>query len=318
MVAAPQSDAPAHTEVRGSDPVEALIRLGGVATAQELRAVCMPRPIRAALDGGRVIRPGPRQYALPVVPEAFVAAARVGGVVGGLSAALHWGWKVKTPPRRPRIICPRGRKRSKEVREGVDIWWDGVAEEDLHAGRVTTPRRTLLDCMRRLPYDEALCVADSALRSGLPRSLLVEAAEASPRTGRPQALRVARAADARAANPFESCLRAICHGVEDLSVEPQLLVEDIGHADLVDPRLRIAIEADSWEHHSLPEPFRYDVRRYTAMVRHRWRVVRFVWEDVMHRQDYVAAVLADLVAQGEPIYGQLVAPGRDSRLNPEP
>ena len=47
--------------------------------------------------------------------------------------------------------------------------------------------------------------------------------------------------------------------------------------------------------HAQPEAFRYDVRRYTAMTRAGWLVVRFVWEDVMHRQAYVASVLADLV-----------------------
>lgn len=300
-----------------TDPVDALTMLGGVASAAELRQHCDPWAVRRALTAGRIARPGPRRYALPGVTEGFVAAARLGGVVGGLSAAQYWDWKVKTPPPRPQVICPRGRKRSKEDRVGVDVWWGHLDPGDIHGGRVTTPRRTLLDCMRRLPYDEALCVADSAVRGGLPRTVLVEVAEASPRTGRPQALRIAQAADARAANPFESCLRAICHAVQGLAVEPQFQVEDIGHADLGDPRLRIAIEADSWEHHSLPAPFRYDVRRYTAMVRHRWRVVRFVWEDVMHKPDYVRAVLADLVAQGPPLYGQLVTPGRDARVGPE-
>ena len=32
---------------------------------------------------------------------------------------------------------------------------------------VTSPLRTVLDCARRLPFSEALAVADSALRSGL-------------------------------------------------------------------------------------------------------------------------------------------------------
>jgi very-short-patch-repair endonuclease len=60
--------------------------------------------------------------------------------------------------------------------------------------------------------------------------------------------------------------------------------------------LRIAVEAESLEFHALPDAFRYDVRRYTAMTRLGWLVVRFVWEDVMHRPAYVADVLADLVA----------------------
>ena len=70
----------------------------------------------------------------------------------------------------------------------------------------------------------------------------------------------------------------------------------IGHADLTDAALRIAVEAESFEFHAQPEAFRYDVRRYTAMTRAGWLVARFVWEDVMKQQEYVAAALADLVA----------------------
>ena len=66
-------------------------------------------------------------------------------------------------------------------------------------------------------------MADSALRSGLVRrSELLAAAYASPRTGRSRAVRVADAADGRAANPFESLLRAIALQVPGLRVQPQI------------------------------------------------------------------------------------------------
>ena len=67
------------------------------------------------------------------------------------------------------------------------------------------------------------------------------------------------------------------------------------HADVADLELRIAIEAESFEFHALPEAFRDDVRRYTEMARLGWLVVRFVWEDVMHRPEYVHEVLVDIV-----------------------
>ena len=107
---------------------------------------------------------------------------------------------------------------------------------------------------------------------------------------------MARAADGAAANPFESVLRAIARGVPGLAVVPQGAVGTIGHADLVDPVLRVAIEAESFEFHALPEAFRYDVRRYTAMTRIGWLVVRFIWEDAMHRPAHVRAVLEDVVS----------------------
>ncbi len=90
-----------------------------------------------------------------------------------------------------------------------------------------------------------------------------------------------------AANPFESVLRDIALDVPGLDVRPQGWVGRAGRADLVDERLLIAIEADSFEHHGAPDLFRRDVRRYTEFARLGWVVIRFVWEDVMHRPDRV-------------------------------
>jgi very-short-patch-repair endonuclease len=70
----------------------------------------------------------------------------------------------------------------------------------------------------------------------------------------------------------------------------------IGSADLVDVGLGLVIEAESWGYHGDRAAFDRDVRRYTAMVRAGWRVVRFLWHDVRHRPAHVGAVLADLVA----------------------
>jgi len=59
------------------------------------------------------------------------------------------------------------------------------------------------------------------------------------------------------------------------------------------------IEAESWEFHGTKEGFQRDVRRYTELVRQGWLVVRFLWDDVMHRPDHVREVLVDIVAQRE-------------------
>jgi very-short-patch-repair endonuclease len=235
-------------------------------------------------------------YALAVVDEARLAAARVSGVVSHLSAALAHGLKVKDPPCRP-IVTVR-RNRSPKDGDGIDVRYADLLAEEVVGGWITTPARTVVDCARSLPYDEALAVADSALRSGkVSRAQLEQAAHRSPRTGRAKALRVIGRATPLATNPFESVLRAIAEEVPGLVVVPQGEVGVIGHADLTDPRLRIAIEADSYEFHAPPEAFRYDVRRYTGMVRLGWLVVRFVWEDVMRNPAEVRATLCDVVAR---------------------
>lgn len=277
------------------DPVTLLHRLGGVSDGTTLRRGCDPEALRLAVRKGRVLHLGRNSYALPGADEAVAAAVRLQGASSHLSAARAWGWKVKHLPATPVVTVPRNRKVLASRRDGVDLRWAGLPASDVQEHR-TTRLRTVVDCARSLPFDEALCVADSALREGrVSREDLVEAASRSPRTGRAAAMRVAGLADGRAANPFESCLRAIALDVEGLAVTPQLAVPGIGHADLGDRTLRLLVEADSFEFHALREAFTYDIRRYTAMVRAGWTVLRFCWEDVMQRPAMVHETLTDVV-----------------------
>lgn len=296
-------------------PQQALLRLGAVATATELRRLADPWEIRKAVESGTVVRVGPLRYALPGADEARVTAARLGGVLGGLSAAAHWNWKVKEPASLPCVIVPPWRRRGEAERKGVDLHWDVVAAEEVSRAGVTSPLRTAVDCLRWLPEQDAISVADSALRSGkVTKAELVAAAGALPRTGRVRATGLAHRADGRAANPFESVLRCLADAVPGLDPVPQGAVAGVGHGDLVDPVLGLVIEAESHEFHSEKAAFRYDCRRYTAMTRAGWRVVRFVWEDVMARQQYVIDVLTDLVASGPPPSGWLADAAWDPLL----
>jgi very-short-patch-repair endonuclease len=275
--------------------VDVLTELGGVVRYRTLVELTSRRAVDGAIRDGSVVRAGRGVLTLPVVEESRAAAHRVGGVVSHLSAALAHGWKVKTPPKRP-VVTVR-RNRSPRDSDGIDVKYASWLPDEVDSC-VTTMTRTVIDCARALPFDEALAVADSALRSRkVTRAQLEEALSRSPRSGRQRAARVVREATLRAANPFESVLRAIALDVPGLVVVPQGEVGLIGHADLTDARLRIAIEADSYDWHAIPEQFRYDVRRYTDMVRLGWTVVRFVWEDVMHKQDYVRGVLVDVTAR---------------------
>lgn len=282
------------------DPADLLTRLGGVATARELSGTLPARVVAAAIADGSIVRVARGHYGLPGPLLARAAAGRASGVVSHLSAAQHWGWKVKLPPDRPVITVPRNRTLTGQQREGVDVRWFTLHPDDVRDG-VTSPLRTVIDCARTEPFDAALAVADSAVRAGdvTPRQLVTEAM-ASPRTGRPAALRVAEAADGRAANPFESVLRALSLRVPGLEVEPQQWVERVGRVDLLCRRNNLVVEAESWEFHGGRAAFARDVHRYTLFVRLGYAVVRFTWEEVMFRQDYVCEVLNAMVALGPP------------------
>jgi very-short-patch-repair endonuclease len=166
---------------------------------------------------------------------------------------------------------------------------------------VTTRERTLADCLRVLPVDEGLAVADSALRHGaVGARALLRIGESISGPGAAKARFVVRHADARAANPFESVLRSISLDVPGLRLQPQLRISAPGffaRPDLVDRDLMVVVEADSntW-HNGSRAQLRRDCRRYTGLVVRGWLVVRFAWEDVMFEPLYVGTELEHLVA----------------------
>ena len=198
-------------------------------------------------------------------------------------------------------MVSRGRRIDTRGRE-VDVHRAELAPEDVEDG-ITMPEVTLAHCLRRLPFDEALAIADSALRSGVPAS------RADPdrrRVRRDPAHR--RCAGSRsvpahdAANPFESVLRSIALDVPGLSVEPQVTIREpdiVARPDLVDWALRIVIEADSYEWHGGRAQLSADARRYDLLVVNGWLVLRFSYEHVMTQPDFVRRVLLAAVTLAE-------------------
>jgi hypothetical protein len=216
------------------DPVEALTQLGGVATLAELTQALTRHQVRHAVAGGRIEHLRRDTYVLPGLDEARRAAICAGGVLGGVGAAQYWGWKVRMPPDRPCVVLPRNARRPAG---DLECHWQGLGEDDVVDG-VTGRVATVVCCARWYDVPTALSVADSALREGVvTREQLLAAAEASPRTGRAKVLAVVAAADARAANPFESCLRAHALDVPGLHLEAQGCLPGIGVVDLLDGEL---------------------------------------------------------------------------------
>jgi very-short-patch-repair endonuclease len=277
------------------DPVAALERLGGTASARQLLRLTTRRRLRKAVERGRVLRPARGRYVVPSAAEARLASVRLTAVVCLRSAAAHHGWELKVQPVRPELMVRRGRKLTSEQRAGVAVRWANLAEDQVRDG-VTVPLRTVLDCARVLPFDEALAIADSALRSGLVTRDDLDGIDVRG-AGAAAVRRVLAHADGRAANPFESVLRALCIEA-GLVVEPQALVE-LGtgavRPDLVCHVLRLVLEADSWTFHASRKAHRRDCARYNLLVIRGWRVLRFTWEQVMHDQAYVRWALAELV-----------------------
>ena len=271
---------------------QALDSLGGTATKSALVERCGRRAVIHAVDDGLIVRVSKGHYATASVSEHRAAAHGLAGVISHLSAAIHHGWKVKQGPGEAWVGVPRQRHQAAHI-EGVRIHWMPLTHAELRSG-VTSPLRTVLDCARALPFDEALAVADSALRSGMVTYADLRHAAASARgPGSIAVRRVARHADGRAKNPFESVLRALTLAA-GLHMTPQTVVTGPGFfalADLGDRKLRLAVEADGFETHGTRAALRADCARHTGYAQNGWTSLRFTYEDVLYSPEWVIWVL---------------------------
>jgi len=181
-----------------------------------------------------------------------------------------------------------------------EVHWRRLDPDDVVDGR-TGALLTVEHCARGLEFSAALAVADSALRSGdvLPQELTWLADRMTGRNA-VAARRVLRAADGRADNPLESCLRAIALDVEAFHVQPQQMItgEDFfAMVDLADRRLRIVLEAEGFEHHGTREGLQRDCVRYTELAALGWVLLRFTYADVMGRPAWVRRMIEQTVQQ---------------------
>lgn len=275
--------------------------LGGAADWAKLAASgCTRSALRGAVDAGLVLTVARGRYALPVAVDPRRSAVRLAGLASHTSAALHWRLAVARAPARPHVTVARNRSRVR-VR-GVDVHWSDVPPGEA-GDHVTEPRRTVLDCARSLPFGEGLAVADSALRDRLVDATdLRRAAEQVRGSGAVRASRVAEAADGRAANPFESVLRALALDA-GLDVQPQVVIAQdsfFARVDLADVNRRLVLEADSFTFHGQRDALARECRRYDELVLLDWRVLRFAWDHVMLDPQWVSGVLQRAAAVVRP------------------
>lgn len=296
---------------------------GGQASAPELISASSPATLRAAVRAGLIARTGYGVYALrdvadaaagppvasrswsrweegPTEPEARALVARHAlargrdGALSHASAAAQHGWPLLGELTCIDLAVPYGRKVPAGAIQEPIRWHHRSLTAGERRDHVTTPLRTVIDCARDLPLPEAVAVADAALRSGqVGPSELVAAGQAYRGRAAARVRHVAARADSRAANPFESALRATLWDVPELSLTPQYEVQGDGffaRVDLADVELRIAVEADSYEFHGSPERFAADRRRYAELTARDWLVLPFGFGAVMREPGWVCAM----------------------------
>ncbi len=204
------------------------------------------------------------------------------------TAAAYWRWSsfpeevavVVSRARRPRP--PRGVMVKRLTLDPRDVTTRGSLP-------ITTPLRTLVDCLRFLPLQTASDILDrSVQRHHIP---LAKIANQIPEAGAgtAQARRLLRAADGSLFAAEKLAVRLMRaaritgwvanHHIELHGV--QLIL------DLAFPELKLAIEIDGFAFHSSPDRFQRDRSRQNLLIGEGWMVLRFTWADLTERPEYV-------------------------------
>jgi very-short-patch-repair endonuclease len=285
------------------DLISQVVLLGGVTDRKTLIRLRGVRAVARALRDGTLVSDRRGRYALPTAQHGVRTASSIAGVLSHRSAAQYWGWAQKTPDGLPEVTVPRNRRVDRALRKILIPHWSDLPIDEVVKGVVTSQLRTLVDCMRNLPLDEATSIADSALRAGdITQKDLVELATGTRGRGRARIMAVATRATAKAANVFESILRAQADLVPGLNVVAQVPIwiskQLKLHPDLVDVENKIIIEAEGFEWHGKSAQLTRDCRRYNAFTLLGWQVIRVSWAMVMFNASYVQQILRAAVELG--------------------
>ena len=136
----------------------------------------------------------------------------------------------------------------------------------------------------------ALVIVDSALAG---RRVTVN--ELRARLGTKGSSAAARAlltlADADSESPLETIARVLLR-IHGLDVQTQVYLEGVGRVDLLVEGV-LVVELDGFEHHSDRAHYRNDRRRANALTCMGLRLVRFTYEDVMHRPSWVVTCVVE-------------------------
>ncbi len=259
--------------------------LGGVArTGEIVRTSGDRRRLAASVSAGTLTRVARGVVARPGLEDVGIALAR-GGALTCVSALRRAALPLLSPPALPHVTTPSARG----SRGGAVVHW---CEMPVGPGVAPLPL-ALLHAQRCLPADGWVAAADAAVRQGLD---LASLAEHRPRRGRVRFDRLLRAVDGRSQSLPESLLR-VALVAEGIHPEPQARLVGVGRVDLLIDNL--VVEVDGFAYHSGREQYREDRRRDRAIHALGFRVIRYTYEDVVHRRAAAVAEIRSLLGMRE-------------------
>ncbi len=223
-----------------------------------------------------------------------------GAVLSHEVAARELGLELVDEDVTHRLTVPRNR--SRVALPGWRVRRADVSDDDLHVTpsglRVTAAARTVVDLARVLPLAHAVAVGDSAVRQRMVEPPeLRQTLRSAKGAGAAHVHSVAPLLDPRAGSVLESLLRVL---LVLSGFPPPVSQHEIRAAGVLVARVdfcwveqRLVVEADGFAYHSDRAAYRKDRQRMNQLESLGWRVLRFTWEDVVHRPAYVLALVGE-------------------------
>lgn len=203
------------------------------------------------------------------------------------AAVMHDMALLRHPGDEVTLASSPGKRRS-GTRPGVTVYAALLPPGQLtrmYKVPVTNPTRTAVDLARKLPFMEAVVVADSALNRQLatkPEILgILEKCARWP--GARQARRVLEFAEGGAESVLESCGRVILseHGVETPQVQATLHGPGFSYSvDLYWPRHRTIVEFDGLMKYKTAKDMRNQFQRDRVLRDAGYQVIHVTWHEI--------------------------------------
>ncbi|MDQ1531959.1 MAG: hypothetical protein QOE37_2064 [Microbacteriaceae bacterium] len=272
--------------------------MGGLIKASELTAFGVGRARIAEATAAREIqRIRQGWYANPWLPSAERQAARVGGQLACSSAAAALGlWEprvdslhVCVAPGARALRSPTDARTRLAAGPGVLVHWSG---RDPRGTRTIVSVAGCIEQIARCESEEvALVVAESALhRNRISRHQWERTLEALPRRVRRHLGHASGASESGTESLF---VYRMAHA--GVLVRQQVIIPGVGRVDCLIGE-RLIVELDSLAHHSDPTA---DRRRDALLSARGYRVLRFMYSQVVDRWPEVEAAVMAAISRGD-------------------
>lgn len=259
------------------DVPSVLAELGGSARRKELAGAGLTGThLNAALARGEIVRPALGVYALPRAEGNLLTANCAKAELACISAASQRGLWILQEPRWIHVSVNHSRPLGDKFR--------------IHRAQGPLSIADIcVQCLRCLPELHALCIVESAVVKHLisPRELR----QVLPGKHDVAARAVVELIDPHSQSIIETVARYRLRKV-GLNTQSQVYVPGAGRLDLY-VEGELGIEADGRDHHSGPEEFAEDRRRWNVLTVGGIRVLRVTYAIIVHQPELFLKLVYD-------------------------